>query len=310
MKRFLTRSLILILPFILYLGLAYLNDPFNIRKGEVVSNFDITKHQIAYQINYPLFKLNEFEQSKANILLLGDSRMDKLKSTLFEEWTSKKVYNLSYGGGTLPEIINSLKFVLDTPHNLEEIFIGINFNLYNGFNEMDRVSEAEHLLENQFSLYASKFVFTANIKSLQSLLTSEKGGSVENPNMDKEEFWRSQIDVAARNFYRKYRYPAVFLQELKALSQSCKEKDIALTFVILPTHLELQDCITKYGLENENQRFIADLLPLGTVINYDYENEWTKEKSNFLDPFHFKEEISSKIIQELVNKNYKIGSVL
>jgi len=53
-----------------------------------------------------------------------------------------------------------------------------------------------------------------------------------------------------------------------------------------PTHVEVQSKIAEFGLTAEAEEFNHDLRNLGRVIDRDFPNEFTRDRENFLDPFH------------------------
>jgi len=80
----------------------------------------------AYPLNYCLWKMPAFARHPASNLLLGDSRMDALKSERVKELTGTDYFNLAYGGATIREIIESFWFA-SRHASVSRVYIGINF---------------------------------------------------------------------------------------------------------------------------------------------------------------------------------------
>jgi len=49
----------------------------------------------------------------------------------------------------------------------------------------------------------------------------------------------------------------------------------------------------------DEKKFKEDLKKLGDVYDFNYPNEITKERNNFSDPFHFRDEVAKTIVEEL-----------
>lgn len=273
-------------------------DPYKVIKKENSPKLNELKSEISYKINYPLFKLQEFVNDPTDIIILGDSRANKLNSDLFERLTEENTLNLAYGGGTLPEIVETF-WILTKTHKLKQVYIGINFELFNSLNGRSRVNEANRIRESLASYLTSKYSIKSTFLILKSLLTSKKI-EIEKPPFNKEEFWRYQLNTTIPNFYKDYKYPIQFYTHLKEISDYCKQNTIDLIFFIPPTHTELQDKIRYFNLEKENEKFISDLRSLKTTLyDFNFANNLTRNKNNFTDPFHFNDSIA-KIVTKII----------
>ncbi len=307
MKLFIKRLLLFSAPFILYLIIAVLIDPYNIIYKNNNPTLIELKSKISYKLNYPLFKLQEYSENPTDIVLLGDSRTNKLNKLTFEKITGMKVTNLSYGGGTLPEIIDTFWYITKT-HPIKEVYIGINFNLYNDYNNNNRVPKAIELKESPFSYLFSSYCSKSLFLILKSIITN-KEINIEKPHLSKNEFWRYQLEISAPAFYSNYKYPYLYHKSLIDISRYCKEKKIKLVFFIPPTHINLQQRVTDFNLDEEKKLFKVDLTNLGITYDFEYPNEITRNKSNFSDPFHFNDSISDIIIKEILENNIKYARV-
>ena len=101
MKKLIKNIFFFTIHFFLYYVCIYFIDPYNYyNKGD--------KHEkissIATQIQPHLFRLTEFKNNPNKNILLGDSRSDALYS-VFEDEKKQTWNNLSYGGGSLNEVI-------------------------------------------------------------------------------------------------------------------------------------------------------------------------------------------------------------
>jgi hypothetical protein len=125
--------------------------------------------------------------------------------------------------------------------------------------------------------------------------------------MSREKFWKYQLDVTANRFLTNHSYPTAYYESLKKIAAYCKEKNIKLVFFIPASHVDLQQKTTEFNLVAEENKFREDIKKLGDVYDFNYPNELTKEKNNFSDPFHFKDEIARTLIDELFNDRKRIS---
>jgi hypothetical protein len=283
MKSFLVRLLFFLIPFPVYIGIVILIDPFNYF---AVSDFisQDTKWLTSKNIHPQLYKLLEYRKLKSTRIILGDSRSVILNSDHIKQLTGKDIYNFSYGGGTLIEMIETFWYTTRY-QKLEEVYFGINFNLYNDYEKNNHVEQAESIMQNFFTYSFNKIILTAMIQNIKKQFF-RKEYTAGIPNMSKEEFWNYQINVMGKRFYQKYKHPDHFFNELVKISEYCKKNNIKLVYFMPPTHIELQQAISRYQLEQEYKVFINEISMLGQLYNFDTENEYTRNKNNFVDPFH------------------------
>ena len=287
------------------MAMVFIIDPYNMIRKEDNKKLVDLKKAISNTLNYPLYKMISYRNSPSSIIVLGDSRASKFTPELFKEIFAEDVFNLSYGGGTLPEIAETFFHIVES-HKIAKVYICLNYNLYNKNNMRNRVPEVISITSSIGSYFGNKYTFKSTVLLMQSLVLGRKP-AIETPPYSKEEFWDYQLATSATSFYKDYTYPDNYFKDLKSLSAYCKTKEIELVFIIPPTHVDLQRRIGDYGLYGEEARFKADISSLAKVYDFDYENSFTKKKGNFLDPYHFKDELSSQImidIHEMANKNY------
>lgn len=301
MKHFLLRILLFSTPIFIYVLVALFIDPYSIIHKQSNPKYSELNKHISIQINNPLFKLEEYSDNPTDLIILGDSRTNKLDTKLFDNLAKMNSSNLAYSGGTLSEIIKTFWYAAEI-HNLKEVYIGINFNLYNETQNMNRVDEAIKLKNSPVLYLFSKYCLKSIYLVIKSSITNEII-NIEEPNLNKAEFWEYQLESSANNFYRVYQYPVDYHQSLLEISKYCKRKNIKLIFFIPPTHIDLQQKVNEFDLETMESRFIADLLELGQFYNFDYPNKITENKDNFLDPFHYNDSIANLVVHEIVTGN-------
>lgn len=283
MKKFILKLLFFLIPFPIYIALVIFIDPFNYVG---ISNFisQETKENTSEKILPQLWKLIEFERITTSKIILGDSRAGRIHSDNLERIKSISIYNLAYEGASLLDMIETF-WIATEIQDLEEVYFSINFNLYNGFERRNRVEQAESIMKNVFTYSFNKIVFWSMIENIKKEFFV-KDYKVGVPNMSHAELWEYEINVISKRFYNKYKYPEDYYKKLLSIANYCKQNDIKFTIFIPPTHIELQQRISDFNLEEENKRFLIDISILGEVLNFDIESDFTMNKKNFADPFH------------------------
>ncbi len=308
MQYFLKKFLIFLIPVVLYILLVIFIDPYNyftLSKG-IVSNE--IKRKIAYEISNPLYELIEFEKQPSPYVLLGSSQTGIFTPDVVKEFTGHRFMNMSYGGGTMPEIISTF-WELDKYTELKEVYIGISFMDFNGSQYRNRVPEAIKIKSDFLSYIFSKSVLESTFLILKAVIFNIKV-KIGRPDMSADKFWKYQLDVTANRFLATHTYPAGYYESLKKISEYCNKNNIKLVFFIPAGHVEVQKKIPEFNMQAGENKFKEDLKKLGDVYDFNYPNELTKERNNFSDPFHFKDEIARTVIEELFkhNKNISIFS--
>lgn len=279
-------------------------DPFSYFQKASAPGVSDLKEKVALKVNPRLAKWIKFKKHPSEIIILGDSRSDQLKASYFEENLKEPVVNLSYGGGTLSEMIETFKEIVKIKR-IKKVYIGISFNLYNARNSMNLVPEAIETSGSIPAYLSSKFCIRASMEYLKAITSNQS--EIESPPFTKDEFWDYQLYSAAANFYRAYSYPQEYFNGLKSVSDYCFENNIKLIFVIPPTHIQLQKRIHDFQLTDQEKKFKSDLKQLGDVFDYDYPSELTNSKLNFVDPFHSIDSISRIVVNEITTGKIKYG---
>lgn len=307
MRTYIKSLLLFASPLVCFLFVLAYMDPFNFFREEHDAGSLKLKKEVSTSVNARLYKLIEYGRNPTEVVILGDSRTDQLKSEFWEGHLQKKVTNMSFGGGTLPEIISTFKEVAKSG-KIKEVYIGVSFNLYNQNNSMNLVPEAVNIKESALSYLASKYCFKAALKYSKARITGDSKNNA--PPFSREEFWDYQLFSSASNFYRAYTYPQLYYNELADISAYCKKNYIKIVFIIPPTHTDLQKRIDDFFLSEKEAAFKNDMSTLGEVYDFDTPNELTSRKENFIDPFHSTDSISQIVVAEILTGKTHYAKVL
>ncbi|MEL7530894.1 MAG: hypothetical protein AAFN10_06285 [Bacteroidota bacterium] len=296
---FVRRLLILSLPFAFIFGGVALIDPFDfVSQNALLPRSE--KEYISFHLNYTFWKYLRYQEEPVADILLGDSRMEGLTEAQMQRITGKPYFNFAFGGGTVPEMIETFWFA-SKQTQLKSVSFGLNFGRYNAFNNDNRCREAKELIDNPYRYLIHQSVLKSCFYILKDQITGQQS-VLTKPMMDKEAFWQHQLNFLAKTFYRDYAYPAEYYAQLKEVVAFCEAENIEYQFIILPTHVELQDKIIEYGQEEAYQRFLSDLHSLGPVHDFHAKNSQTSNKDLFKDPFHFGSQIGDQVIEQVFGR--------
>ena len=286
LRRFVRRGLLFCVPFVLYAAFIVAVDPFEY--------FDVShlvdshyKQLTAAKLHYPLWRTIHFRRDPKPNIVLGDSRMDQMKAPDIEAVSGEPWFNFAYGGGTVPELVETFWFATRTT-KLERVTIGLSLVNMNAFQNKDRFPESQSMLANPLLYAINRVVLRAAVLGARSQLTGQEFRP-EQPNMDRETFWRFQLGEAIATHYGRYRYSEEYLDKLREIARHCAENGIELTFVIPPTNVENQAKVAEFGLTETAATFDRDIHALGKVIDFDFPNDFTRDRDNFADPVHLRD---------------------
>ncbi|HEY2682929.1 MAG TPA: hypothetical protein VGI93_05415 [Steroidobacteraceae bacterium] len=283
MRRFILRILIFSVPFLVLGTFVAAVDPFDCL-GISTLVADSVKRESAMPLHNPLWKLQKYKNKPVSRIILGDSSVALLNTDEIRGATGHQYFNFAYGGGTLPEAVDTYWFA-KSKGRLDAVYIGIGLINFNAYQNLNRVPEAEAMLSNPLKYLTNRIVVGAAFLSAYSAWTHHKV-AIGVPNVSHEAFWRQQIDESLSQLLHEYQYPAESARKLQEVAADCRRNATHLVIVIPPTHMELQSKIVALGRGADVDRFKEFVANLGTVYDMDYSNDFTKGRGNFSDPFH------------------------
>lgn len=297
MLGFIKKILIFLSPFVILLLLEIIIDPFNYFSAEKDKEMLELKNALARKKNTYLYRLIEFERNPSRVIVLGDSRAQRLNAEFFAEVNGLRVVNLAAGAGSIQDMIN-IFWDLSARNKLDTVYMGVGIEGYNGTLLKDRVSAAIEV-KNSMPLYLmNKFTIENTMLILKAKLFGQHV-EYEPPPFSREAFWQYELSQEDR-FLSNYSYPKNYYNELKKISAYCQKNNIKLVFLISPSHTELQSKIGAYHLEQEYEKFKEDIQSFGDLYDFNWSNEITSNKNNFLDPLHSIDSVSRLMIREML----------
>lgn len=292
MTKFIRNIIILAIPFGLYLIIIAIVDPFNYlnRSSPVDSS---VKRRISSNVSPHLYRLLDFENNPKRNILFGDSRTGSLYRCMDQDqWA-----NLGFEGGSIKEIVQAFNWVTET-YQFDTIIMQVSLNNYNKFNKRFHVEQALGTKKNFFSYALSKNVVRASYLIIKDQASKDEV-RINSTAKNKEEFWQFHLETVPVKHFKKFAYPEGYHQDLVYISEYCLENQIKLIIWTPPTHMDYQNIVGEYNIDEAREVFIKDVKQLADFYYYDYQSSLTSDKENFRDPMHFNQDVAARIRDEL-----------
>lgn len=296
-QKFINKALLFLSPVIFIFLLNALIDPFNLNH---FISLPLEKQEVACHFNERLWKLSNFLNHPQENIILGDSRASRLSKKTLQSLTGKPFTNLSLSGATLIEIIDTFWFVADHAA-IKDILFCINFDRFNDWQKASGVAQTVSTLKNPLMNYLQPETCKAVLTLLMQKIVSKKLN--QEPPLSREAFWQFQLDEIDICFKR-YNFPVYGARQLSKIADYCKKHGISLSFLILPTHSDLQARIDNAQLCAQETEFKLFLSSLAHVFDFDGINDFTTNKLNFDDPKHVNFEAMDKLISSYFESTF------
>ena len=319
LKKLIIKLGIFIIPIILYIVVLSKIDPFNyFSDSNIIS--EETEYKTARKLNSLLYNAINFKNHPTPNIIIGDSRIKRLPISEIEKITGDKYFILHSNAAKLNEIIDL--FWISTKYSkLENVILGVNFNLFNEYAYANRVNEVEKIIDNPLM-----YIFNGNVLEITIKAITHHLSGISTPNIsrnimlkkalngksfkDKKTWWEFNISTVAKNQYSKYKYPESLINRLKEVDRYCKKNNINLKLLNVPHHNDYRQRIIDFKLTKKEARYKEEIKNIGTVIDYDYSNSITNCRHCFTDPIHTNDSISLLIVKEVFNDALVIGKKL
>ncbi len=296
-KKFFKRGLLCAAPLLVWALLVVVVDPFNYFDVSHVFP-DSVKKANAAALNTLVFNMLKEVHNPSVNLIIGDSRAESLPLARIDQVSGQHYFLLSANALKLNESIDLFYFA-DHIKPVKRAVFTLNFNEYNEYAYADRVSSVESMVHNPFIYLFDRSVAQAAYCVARAQFD---GRNVVNsaPPMTQDEFWDYIVTVRGREHYERFRHPDGLLQQLQGLAAYARTNQIEITFIIVPHHEDFQRRVREFGLIPEYVHFKREMSQLGIrVIDYDYLNDITSNRSNFRDPLHYNEAFGNLIADEV-----------
>ena len=319
LKKLIINCGILSIPIVMWILTLFVVDPFNYFSDNKVID-EQTKLQSARKLNSLMYNTIAFKNNPTPNIIIGDSRIKRLPIKEIKKLSGDDYFILHSNAAKLYEIID-LFWLCNDFTKLENVLLGVNFNLYNEYAYANRVQEVKEINTNPL-LYifngsvleiTSKIIFNhitdlgfPNISRSIMLKKAMNGKSA----LDKQAWWNFNINTVAKNQYSKYKYPKELKDRLNEVNKYCEDNDINLIFINVPHNVEFSNRKNDFNLSNAEAQYKKDISEFGTVIDYDFPNQITNCKKCFTDPIHTNDSINLLMVREIFSDSLIIGKRL
>jgi hypothetical protein len=272
---------------------VYLVDPYGLfARRSIVP--DRVRVESATRVNQALLAIVSFTRAPTPNILLGDSQMVHFNVKDIEALTHRPFSNLAYGGGTLAESIATFWYATRTVR-LQSVYFGVSFYSFID-NTRNRIGAAEHLVKSPLASFANGDVLEATFDDIvaQYLHHTVNYG----PSVPVATFWQQQLGELVRR-RDSFAPSASTLAELAAIRNYCAAHRIAFAFVIPPQHEDVRRRIVELGMQKEYADFKSSVIALGRTYDCDVDNDITRDRSYFHDPFHTTDVAAARVAQSI-----------
>ena len=283
-------------------------DPFNYFNVSKAFS-EQTKIDNAAALNSLIFNMVKEVHNPCENLIIGDSRAANLPLERIEKDAGMPYYKLVAMALKLNESIDLFYFANQQLPVKRAVFT-VNFNQYNEYAYADRVTSVNAMIQNPLIYLFDRNIAQAAYYVVKASLTHQQAFS-SIPPLGPEEFWKFIVAVRGREHYERFRHPDGLQKRIQEMVQFARTNGIEITFIIVPHHQDFQRRVREFNLLGEYLRFKKEMSQLGVrVIDYDYLNEITTNRSNFWDPIHSNEAIENVIVDEVFRGPVIQGKVL
>jgi hypothetical protein len=282
-------------------------DPFN-----YFGVFDgipvIKKQEIIYRDDRLLWNVIGYAKTPSPNIIIGDSRADCFSSEHLKEKTGEQYRHLSASACKINEIADLFWFA-NSHAKLENVYVVLNFNMFNHYAFADRVAGAEALIKNPLLYVYNRHVIGTAYSIFKSVFTTGKALALKPPS-SKNDFWAWSLNQWSNQQYGKWKYPVSGYDKLRQMADYCRKEKINLIFIIAPHHVDYQKKVSQFNLSDEFIQFKKDISSLSTTYDFDLINDLTNNKENFTDPVHMTVEVGNIVIDEVVSGKLHYGRLL
>jgi hypothetical protein len=292
------RLVVFFLPIVIFIApVVYYVDPFGLfAKSSGIS--EAIRSQYAQRVNQVFWKMPAYARHPLPNLLLGDSQTARLPVQILEQDTGEQYSNLAYGGGTLQESVSTFWFA-SRRVPLQKVFFGISFMQYNPYPQ-DRVKQVEEILRDPLLYFMNSDVLETTGYDVADAVLHHHVDLA--PQMSKDAFWVSQLQYLTTRYKRKAS-PQNLTKKIGEIVEYCHRHNASIVFLIPPQHVDAQRRIRELGVEADYRAFKGDLKSMAPVYDCDIDSSLTRDRSNYIDPFHLTYEAAARFAGDVASEH-------
>lgn len=284
--------------------IIYWTDPYNLFQNRSPISIELRQHYAA-SINQTLWKALAYSHDPKPNIILGDSQAARFSEDQISQVAGAPFANLAAGGATLRETIDAFWYA-SRETGLRRVYFAIDFMSYNE-DPRDRLPQAEAILRNPMLYFLNSDVLEAGTYDIGD--TAFHRSTILGPQMSKDVFWQSQLQYLTAR-YKRDADPGSLRSKLRELVNYSNQHGIQFVFVIPPQHVDAEKKIRELGVEDQYERFKHDLAQMALVYDCDIDSSLTRDRNNFLDPFHLSSPAARQLVSDLWSEHPRYCRVL
>lgn len=313
--------LIIALSGLLSIGLFnVLVDPYGVARSPIIPGFNNLKPE---QFNHVrLFKAVDVIRLKPTILLLGSSRTDLGLDPKHPALANQSAYNLGLVGPNMYEVRRYFEHALTNQPEVKTVVLGIDFFMFNEYlknspdfdeNRLNQkyipFKDAVNVSFSTSALSASKNTIKSSVKSEAHYLYQQNGKRYVHNNKPKDNLLNVFKDsikgfFETEGFYKEYKLSQDYLNDLKKIVETCRERNIELKIFISPEHATQLEAVKVAGLWTELENWQREVVKIAPVWDFTGYNSITTElisntMQNYWDSSHYRKEVGDLILNRL-----------
>lgn len=296
-------------------------DPYGVFDSPKIAGINQSKPRKGN--NDRLFKATDIIRMKPATLLFGSSRTRQgLDPTYVALKDKQPAYNLGLNGANPYEQLRYLEHAIANNKNLKTVIIGIDFFMFNAYNENqpgfteDRLEKQSISLPDTMNVVFSIDALSSSLETLGSSRNTKSNegeslnGFMPYKNIDlgkKITDWRfvNSYQVYFKN-HAKYKLSETYLADFKKFVETCKERGISLKVFISPAHATDNEAIRATGHWSTLEKWKREIVKIIPVWDFSGYNSITSEPikegmKNYADSSHYRENIGNLMLNRVLN---------
>ncbi|MCA1990745.1 MAG: hypothetical protein LDL41_01675 [Coleofasciculus sp. S288] len=295
-------------------------DPYGVAYSPVRDNFNNLK--IEKFNNVRLFKAVDVIRLRPKSILLGSSRTDIGLDPNHPAIANQNSYNLGLVGANMYEVRRYFEHALTNQPDIKTVVLGIDFFMFNEYIQNSPDFDEARLDQKTLTLRDSinvSFSMSALRTSLATVKSSAKSDAyyLYHPNGHryvygnkpdqplKNKFRNMLTGFLRRNgYYAKHQISQKHLDALKAVVETCKERNIELKIFISPSHAAQFNAIKEAGLWSNFEDWKREIVKITPIWDFSSYNSITTEPisdgmKNYWDSSHYRKEVGDLVLNRL-----------
>ncbi len=303
MKKYIYRGILFAIPIIILYGFIVVIDPY-----EFINIFHVLSAEKKVRVlnrndeagprGNMLWKVVHYRRNPVKNILIGDSQCRRISEEQLKELTGEAWFNFCIPGASYETMFDNFWFAARET-DLQKVYFEVSFMNYNKNRSYSITRFAWDYIENPYLYFTKKEIFLDSWINFKYGITGNESLVEQSHEYEKLELMNEIAEKRMQLFFTEYAYPHEFYEELKQITNYCKENNIELVYLIMPTYEGVHEHLENIGLMEMYERFKQDIRSLGETYDYDVGLEVSKHRENFTDYFHPRENVLNQMTRSI-----------